>query len=232
MENLAEYIKKELEAQGADLVGIGSLDELPSSVRCGLPFGISIAVKYPKEVIEGISELPTKEYYDCYNQINEKLDMLAECGAKALKKRGFNSVPQTRAYVNKFENDYGTLLPHKTVATHAGLGWIGKCALLITEKYGSMIRITSILTDAPLDVNEPINKSKCGECKACVEACPAGAVTGESWSAGVSRDELFNAVLCRKTARERAKKGFGIEATQCGKCIEVCPYTKRYIRGN
>lgn len=231
MSDLTKYIKDELLSHGADLVGVGSLSELPSNIRCGLPIGICVAVKYPKEVIRGISDLPTKEYYDQYNRLNEKLDMLVTLGADALKAFGYQTVPQTRAYVEQFETDYESLLPHKTIATRSGLGWIGKSALLVTEAFGSMIRISSILTDAPLETVNPINKSKCGDCKICTDACPAGAISGNQWAAGVFRDEFFNAVACRKTARERAKKGFGIEITQCGKCIEVCPYTRRYLNG-
>lgn len=229
---ITDYIKDILFSHGADLVGIGSLRELPSSVRCGLPIGICVAVKYPKEVIRGISDLPTKEYYDQYNQLNETLDMLVTLGANALDSCGFESVPQTRSYVEQFGTDYDSLLPHKTVATRAELGWIGKNALLVTDAFGSMIRISSILTEAPLKTAEPINRSKCGKCKICTEACPAGAISGKLWDVGVTRDEFFDAVLCRKKARERAMKGFGIEITQCGKCIEVCPYTKRYLNGD
>ena len=229
MENVTQYIKEKLLSHGADLVGIGALSELPSDIRCGLPVGICVAVKYPKDVIRGIANLPTKEYYDQYNQINEKLDRLATLGADALKACGFHAVPQTRAYVKQYETDYETLLPHKTVATRAGLGWIGKCALLVTEEFGSMVRISSILTDAPLDTAKPINQSKCGTCTACTEACPAGAITGELWNVGVFRDEFFNASACRSAARARAMRSFGIEITQCGKCIEVCPYTRRYL---
>jgi epoxyqueuosine reductase QueG len=127
------------------------------------------------------------------------------------------------------ETDYTTKLPHKTVATRAGLGWIGKSALLVTKEYGSMVRISSILTDAPLKTAKSINTSKCGNCEACKSACPAQAISGKLWSINTYRDEFYNAELCRKTARERAVKGFGIEITQCGKCIYVCPYTQRYL---
>lgn len=39
--------------------------------------------------------------------------------------------------------------PHKTAATRAGPGWVGKCALFITREYGSAIRRASVLTDRP-----------------------------------------------------------------------------------
>ncbi len=229
MTNITQYIKDELLSHGADLVGIGDLSELPPDIRCDLPIGISIAVRYSKDVIRGISELPTKEYYNEHDKLNEKLDMLAALGADALKSFGHKAVPQTREYVNYFRSKFGSLLPHKTVATRAGVGWIGKSALLVTEEFGSMVRLSSILTDAPLVAAEPVNKSRCGNCKACTEACPAGANTGKLWEVGISHDGFYNAAACRQTMLERSKKGFGIETTICGKCIEACPYTRRYI---
>jgi epoxyqueuosine reductase QueG len=231
MRYLTQYIKDELLSHGADLVGVGDLSELPSDIRYGLPVGICVAVKYPKETIRSIATLPTKEYYDQYKQLNEKLDILVTLGANALKAQGYQAVPQTRAYVEQFETDYDSLLPHKTVATRAGLGWIGKSALLVTEAFGSMVRISSILTDASLKTAKPINKSKCGECKVCCDACPAGAISGKLWNVGVARDEFYSAAACRKTARERSLSSFGVIASLCGKCIEVCPYTRRYLNG-
>jgi epoxyqueuosine reductase QueG len=127
------------------------------------------------------------------------------------------------------ETEYNTVLPHKTVATRAGIGWIGKSALLVTREYGSMIRLSSILTDAPLYFAEPIDDSACGGCTVCTKACPADAISGKRWQAGVAREDFFDALKCRKTASERAELGFGGGAIICGKCIVVCPYTQRYL---
>jgi epoxyqueuosine reductase QueG len=228
--NLSIQLKNHLLAQGASLIGFGHLGELPPEARRGLPLGVAIAVKHPKEVIRGIHDLPTAAYYEQYNLLNDRLDALAESGAKLLRDSGFTAVAQTRAYVERHgETDYSTLLPHKTVATRAGLGWIGKCALLVTKEYGSMVRIASILTDAPLETVKPINTSQCGDCTVCAQACPAGAVSGKQWSVELARKDFFDAAACRKIARERALQGFGVEITQCGKCIEVCPWTRRYL---
>jgi len=231
MTDLTKYIKDTLISAGADLVGIGALDEIPENMRCGLPVGICIAVQYPKDVIRGIADLPTKEYYDQSNLMNEKLDELAILGADKITALGYRAVPQTRAYVGQFKTDYSPLLPHKTVATRAGLGWIGKSALLVTEEFGPMIRLTSVLTDAPLETADPINRARCGDCTECTKACLAGAISGKLWSVDVYRDEFYNAAACRETARNRSKKGFGIEITLCGKCIEICPYTRRNLEG-
>jgi epoxyqueuosine reductase len=229
MDRITESIRHELLARGADLVAIGSLGELPAETRHGLSVGVCVAVKYPKDVIRGIAEGPTRAYYDQYNALNIKLDELVTTGAEALRSLGYQAIATTRAYVDQFATDYSSLLPHKTVATRAGLGWIGKSALLVTEEFGAMVRLSSILTDAPLTTASPINQSRCGDCQACTKACPAHAISGRLWTAGVQRDAFFDAAACRQTARMRALEGFGVEITLCGKCIEVCPYTRRYL---
>lgn len=229
MEGLTELIHEELTRKGADLVDFGDLTVLPGEVRCGLPVGVAVAIKFPKEVIRGIAHLPTLEYFNWYNALNERLDGLVTFGAERLRSLGYKAVAKTRAQVGNWEEQYKTLLPHKTVATRAGLGWIGKCALLVTEGYGSMIRLSSILTDAPLETTAPVDISKCGECMACADACPAGAISGKPWNTALYRDEFVDILKCDKAAQERSERGFGKAMTLCGKCIEVCPYTRRYL---
>ena len=224
---LTRYISQELLDGGADLVGIGDISELPPESRKHLPRGICVAVKYPKEVIQGIVDLPTQEYSDWYDTLNKRLDMLVVQGATALQQLGYTAIAQTRAVVGNGEEENNTDLPHKTVATRAGVRWIGKSALLVTKKHGSMVRLSAILTDAPLIAAKPVDKSRCGNCMICTEACPAGAISGKNWEAGLYRDEFFDPVACRQAARERSLQGLGITQTICGKCIAVCPYTKR-----
>jgi epoxyqueuosine reductase QueG len=195
-----------------------------------LPVGISVAVAYPAEVINGIGTLPTQEYSNWYDTLNTRLEDIVILGEAKLTDLGYIAYAQTAERVNATRDGDKTLLPKKTVATRAGLGWIGRSALLTTAEYGSMIRLSSILTDAPLITAEPVNKSKCGDCMACVNACPGGAVTGKLWTVGIAREEIFDADKCSRIAKERSKLGFGTERTLCGKCIEVCPYTRSRMK--
>ncbi len=227
--DLTLELKEMLFRNGADLVGIGDLMQLPSEQRNDLPIGISIAIKFPKEIIQGISELPTPEYKQWYDALNQRLDELTILGVEFLEQYGYRAVGKSRAQVGDYGDDCLTLLPHKTVATRAGLGWVGKCALLVTEQYGSMVRLSSILTDAPLTTAEPVNQSRCGSCTACRDACPAKAIHGTTWKPELERNALFDYQQCSKTAQERAMQGFGQRTSLCGKCIEVCPYTRRHI---
>ena len=59
----------------------------------------------------------------------------------------------------------------KEAARRAGLGWIGKNNLLITPGFGPRLSMSGILVDAPLDDGIPMDKSHCGDCRKCVDAC-------------------------------------------------------------
>lgn len=230
IETLSSDLKQMLLEQGAALVGFGDISELVKDKDSDMRFGVSVAVRMTPDIVKSIDKGPTEEYYSEYKRLNLLLDQLVTEGAAFLQSKGFKAIAQTTTVV-KENDDYRTPLPHKSFATRAGIGWIGKCAVLVTEEFGSAIRLSSILTNAPLEINEPINETKCKSCNVCVNACPAGAAKGEGWHLGKDRDEFFNAGKCRSQARQQAAK-IGIEATICGKCIEVCPYTQRYINRN
>lgn len=230
--SLSLEIKEQLISKGASLVGFADLSSLPREQTKGFESGILIGVKIKPEVLAGINNGPTLEYYEEYKALNKLLNELDEFAANFLKSKGFSAYPKTQNNVEIDEITRRTELPHKTVATRAGVGWIGKCALLVTKEYGSAIRISTVLTNASLDVGTPIDKSKCGDCQECKTACPAGAVSGGNWEVNKDRDEFFNAFDCRKTALARSSKIGLLNETICGLCIVKCPWTKRYLRGN
>ncbi|MDR0897959.1 MAG: 4Fe-4S binding protein [Oscillospiraceae bacterium] len=227
MKIMTESLTDLLISKGADLVGFGDLTALPPNVRQNLPVGVCVAVKYPRDVVIGIYDMPPREYYEQYDAINDQLDDLVTTGELFLKEHGYSAIAQTRDFVAKNITHYTSLLPHKTVATRAGLGWIGKSALLVTPEFGSALRISSILTDAPLTVSVPYDLSLCGDCTACEDACPAKAIKGQLWDTSTPRDQIFDPAACRKDARRRAQR-FGMERMQCGKCMEICPHTQQY----
>jgi epoxyqueuosine reductase len=143
--------------------------------------------------------------------------------------KGYNALAKIQTMIAQDE-DYRTVLPHKTVATLSGSGWICKCATLVTKEVGSALRLTVVLTDAPLDCGVPITESLCNnECKVCADVCPGHAPLGGKWYAGKDRDLFFNAHACRPAAVAHAKAALGISKTLCGLCISNCPFTKNAL---
>lgn len=225
MDTLNREIEALLLERGADLAGVASLAGVEGAA---LPVGVAVGIRMPKDVVRSIADGPNHAYYDMYREVNARLDAVVIAGAEYLIGKGYRAAAQTTKSV-AYVGENRTALPHKTVAVRAGLGWIGKCALLVTERYGSALRISSLLTDAPLEASRPVESSRCGDCTLCKDHCPGGAVTGETWRQGMEREALFDAARCEKTARELAFERIGKTAALCGKCIVVCPYTARYL---
>jgi epoxyqueuosine reductase len=229
MNTLGKELTAFLKSSGASLVGFADLREIEPARRDGFPRSITIAMALPPEIATGIKDGPNRAYYDAYQRINARLDELGEATVRRLADHGYTA----RARPATFEEDRATLtakLPHKTAATRAGLGWIGKNALLVTREYGPAVRLTTVLTDAALPVGEPVNASQCGDCTACSDACPARALAGNSWRPGLPRESLVEVFTCRRTARSLSAKSFGEEASICGICIAACPWTQAYLQ--
>ena len=223
-------LKKELfgliAEKGARFMGVANLAGI---VEGELQTGISVAIPVPRKIVLDLQYMPTREYYDAYHSMNAQLDDMVSSGAAFLRNRGYQAYANTTEVVKK-DRDWKTPLPHKTVATRAGLGWIGKSCLLVTREYGSAVRISSLLTNAPLPFDRPINESRCGGCSTCVRSCPAQAFTGVLWNVEVDREEMFHKEDCKQMQIQRMKQATGMEVDLCGLCFAVCPHTGKYLR--
>ncbi len=226
MEQLKQELFALLRAHGAVLCGAADMSEYSME---GLGTGVSVAVPVPAHVVEDLKTAPTLEYRDTYQRLNRQLDEIVTAGADFLKDRGFRAWACTLERMKKDEN-WCVPIPHKTFAARAGLGWIGKSCLLVTPEYGSAVRISSLLTGAPLPPDRPVTESRCGGCTQCVDSCPGQALQGVLWSAGMPREALLNKEACKEAQLRRMEEATGLHVDLCGRCFAVCPYTQRWLR--
>ena len=226
--SLNNDIVKLLRQEGCDIVGFADLRVLSKEARQNFDYGILIALAFTKEAMAENKNGSPQRYSDEHDPMTRKLGELKELTAEFISDRGYEVLKDTPASVVD-RNILRSLLPQKTVATLAGIGWIGRCAMLVTNEVGSALRLTVLLTNAPFDCGTPITKSLCPKnCTVCVDVCPGKAPLGKLWEAGVDRDEFFNAHACQTAAHTRAKSLLGIDdESRCGLCVSNCPFTKR-----
>ena len=229
MSELEDALIENLVSKGASMVGFADLTDLPAGPREYMDYAVWIAVALDPHVVSGITGGPTKLYEIEYRKKNDLLRDLGVAAAKILRGFGFEAIARQATDEGIDWIDLSTPLPHKTVATRAGIGWIGKCGLLVTEEFGSAIRMAVVLTDASFGWAQPVGNSMCGDCEQCVVHCPAGAPTGEDWNKRMEREEFYDAHRCHEYIVE-LKRSKGLQNKICGVCIAVCPYTKKYIK--
>lgn len=216
------FLSDFLSGHQISLWGVADLQELDPMQRQGLPYGICFAIAL--EVFPNTGNA-SEAYYREYRALNQRLKEIGYALEAAILEKGFRAYSLAR---NRQSDDYRTALPFKTLATRAGLGWIGKSSLLVTREYGSAVRLHGVLTDLPLVPNEPAS-GRCGNCRTCADACPGRAISGRDWHIGMDRDELIDPHACKQTVVERGKE-MGVTVGSCGICVAVCPWTKRYIK--
>ena len=148
-------------------------------------------------------------------------------GIKNVPKEYPNSIPMSRERVAKDFEGLASKIPHKTTGTRSGLGWIGRCALLISPTYGAALRLSTILTDMPIKVGTPIDDSLCDDCTDCQDVCPVDAINEVKWDSRKEREEYFDAEKCFEFIKKEMQRTHG--KSLCAKCGLACPYTKEYL---
>lgn len=172
-------LTKILLQEGASAFGYAEISSLPAEIRYGLNYAVSIVTALDAAIVGRIGGGPDHAYYGEYRRANTLLARLGRHGARFLEEHGYTAMPLPPTGEGFDHHTLSIALPHKTVATRTGIGWIVKSALLITEQYGASIRLSTILTDAVLETAAPVNVSRCGDCAACVKKCPGR----RSWAA-------------------------------------------------
>jgi epoxyqueuosine reductase QueG len=210
-------------------VGYASLAGLLDSAYADYPYGISLARKLDDSIIDQIKSGPTENYYNHYIQINHELNSKTKEIVEFLTSMNIEAFA-IQATVEKsdldesFQKTLRYSFSHKMAATRAGIGWIGKTSLLITERFGPRVRLASILTkEAVAEAGTPVDEGRCGKCDMCVYECPVRAATGQVWSVGIDRNKFFDAFKCRDFCREISEKNIQKKISLCGICISVCP---------
>lgn len=118
-------------------------------------------------------------------------------------------------------------------AMKAGLGWIGRNHQLIIPHAGSMFFLGELFVDAELEYDSPL-PSRCGNCHACTDACPTGALhlTDDGWRTEFCSDRCLSYLTIENRGdipQEYACK-MGNSIYGCDRCQDACPWN-RFAQG-
>lgn len=219
---LTEALEKFAAERGSDLCGVADLSPVgdllarhskPLALR--FPRAVSLGMRINDAIAEGHSpEEPRRQslyWHHVYEVVTRALDALAYDVSRWLENRGWKTFPVPASVPYDYEK-LESLFPHKTAAHLAGLGWIGKNCMLVTNRFGPRVRLVTVLTDAPLRTGAALPR-RCGTCRVCVEACPVHAFTGADFRVEDERAVRFDAFACSAYRRDHP----------CGVCVSSCP---------
>lgn len=204
--------------QGLDLFGVAATGQVMEGLHADLmpvasrlPYAVSLAKRLSDAVMESLIDHPTLLYLSHYRQVNWLLDRASLHLTDAIQAQGYAAIPIPASQVVDWQAWRGHVC-HRSVAYYAGLGWFGRNNLIVNPRFGSRIRLATLLTNLPLPVDGPLQQS-CGQCRACVAVCPAGAI-GES-----ARE--FQRARCAEQLQQFAQDHH-LGQRICGLCLRAC----------
>ena len=115
-------------------------------------------------------------------------------------------------------------------AVQAGLGWVGKNHQLIVPRAGSMFFLGELFLDITLDYDTP-QRSHCGTCRACLDACPTGALCEPDTLIAPTG---FTACRCLSYQTIENRGDIPLEVASkmgnvvygCDRCQQACPWNR------
>lgn len=124
----------------------------------------------------------------------------------------------------RIQVDTGPLV-ERALALRAGIGWVGKNQQLIIPGYGSFVALGLLLLDADIPPDEKL-PNLCGDCRRCMEACPAQVLGYKNFAANQCLSYLTQSkeVLTDSQAESLNQRIFG-----CDSCQEACPHNQKRL---
>jgi epoxyqueuosine reductase len=112
----------------------------------------------------------------------------------------------------------------KAWARESGIGWMGKHSNLINREMGSFFFIAELILDLELELDTPI-KDYCGDCTACIDACPTDAIY-EPYKVDGSKCISYFTIELKSSIPTDMSGQFEDWVFGCDICQDVCPWNK------
>lgn len=123
-------------------------------------------------------------------------------------------------------------LPERYLAYLAGVGFVGRNNMVITQNYGSFVFLGEVITDYEADCQERRNPedlkkySECGECRNCYGECPTKSIN----TAQINPNICLSYFTQKKEMTNQEMKLLKGNLFGCDFCQLKCPYNQKVVR--
>lgn len=223
-DKLSKKLKEKGRELGADVIGIAGAEGFqqapeghkPWDILPGATSVISMGFAQPNTVLE--KAMPT-QYTRSIFTVAARADQAGNSIALWVEEQGYEAIPiSTRSmYMDALAGIFRGDLSHKHTAVLAGLGEMGVNTLLLNPAFGNRLLLSSVVTNAPLVLDQPFMGKIClrEKCLKCVLVCPVKAInpSGEIEKIKCARYYRAHGDIYMET--------WGLY--YCRECRKVCP---------
>jgi epoxyqueuosine reductase len=200
-ERLAAYADPSLVLPHAQSILMLALPGAPPQ-SCTVPEGAGRVASYATG---------TRDYHDVIHEKLQRLKRWLEAEQPGCRARGVvDSAP----------------LLERQFAQLAGLGWQGKNTLLLHRQWGSSFFLAALLMDIPLPYDTPFMLDHCGNCTACLDACPTQAFP-QPYVLDATRCISYLTIEQREAIPLALRPLLDDWVFGCDVCQAVCPWNRK-----
>ena len=169
---------------------------------------------YPKEKLP--SHVPQFAYYaygqDYHDVVRGKLNQLFDFIQHRVPEASGRCFSDSAPVLERFW------------AAQAGLGFIGKNTLLIIPGKGSYFFLGEIIINLELDYDTSLTQN-CGNCRRCIDACPAGAIEKPHWL-NANKCISYQTIENKGEIAPEIIPSLNNNVYGCDICQEICPWNR------
>ncbi len=131
-----------------------------------------------------------------------------------------------------YQARYAPQLPHKRLAVRSGLARYGRNNICYVEGMGSLLNLTPLVSDLPVEESEwhaVRHMERCSACSICLQSCPTGAIRADRFLLEVERClTYFNELGAQWGFPAWLDPAAHHSLYGCLRCQEACPANKPY----
>ena len=187
-------------------------DRVLAAARSVLMLAVNYRTVEPAPTGPGQARVSRYAWGDDYHDVlRGRLHKLADFHRRLVPGAGVRGVVDTAPLL---EREFGRL---------AGLGWVGKNTLLIHPRLGSWFFLAALLSTEELVYDEPSSAGRCGSCRACLDACPTGALV-EPYRLDARKCISYLTIELRDAVPAALQAACQGRLFGCDACQEACPW--------
>ncbi len=209
-----EKLKEEIRAYAASLgfpaMGVTKLDRryTAENMERALPYDtlILFAHEMPLEEVKKIPDYNPLVAFTSYRDGGQNVHKIADF----IRSKGYRCLARVSS---------DGAIKYSPHAVNAGMGNYSTFGVCILPEVGTRTKITGILIDAELPLDQPRDwniEEFCSRCRSCQKVCPSGAIPKD--------EKRFRGAIKRQTHHQRCFE-YMVSHYECMLCVRICPFS-------
>jgi epoxyqueuosine reductase len=117
----------------------------------------------------------------------------------------------------------GAPVLERSIAVQAGIGWLGKSGMVISQTLGSYVLLSELFVDVEIASDRDPHPDRCGRCTRCIDVCPTKAIIAP-YTIDARLCIAYLTIEHRGAIPRELRPLIGSHLFGCDLCQSICPW--------